>query len=69
MDNLLEEIVHCQADNPAWKWQSHKWDTRLRREESYHDKWEYVRLNPVRKGLAATPEQWPFQGVMHELRW
>ena len=45
------------------------WDTQLRRGESYHDKWEYVRNNPVRRGLAASPEAWPYGGVMHELIW
>jgi putative transposase len=54
---------------PSWRWQSGKWDTRLRRSESYHEKWEYVRQNPVRKGLVTRPEDWPYQGVLNELRW
>ena len=53
----------------SWRWQTGKWDTRLRRAESYHEKWEYVRQNPVRKGLVARPEEWPYQGVLNELRW
>ena len=32
-------------------WQRHHWDRQLRRAESYDDKWEYVRSNPVRHGL------------------
>lgn len=52
-----------------WRWQSGHWDSRLRRQESYTEKWHYVRMNPVRKGLGANPEAWPFQGRMHELRW
>ena len=41
---------------------------RLRGEESYDEKWEYVRANPVRAGLVEKPEDWPYQGVIHELR-
>jgi REP element-mobilizing transposase RayT len=41
---------------------------RLRGEESYTKKWEYVRANPVRAGLVEKPEDWPYQGVLNELR-
>jgi len=50
-------------------WQRDGWDTRLRREESYSTKWEYVRQNPVRKGLCVKPEAWPYQGELNVLRW
>jgi putative transposase len=50
-------------------WQRGYWDTRLRRAENYSEKWEYVRLNPVRQGLVVEPEDWPYQGVLNELRW
>ncbi|MCX6996648.1 MAG: hypothetical protein NTV49_06090, partial [Kiritimatiellaeota bacterium] len=50
-------------------WQRDGWDTRLRRSENYAQKWEYVRANPVRKGLCATPEAWPHQGELNVLRW
>lgn len=50
-------------------WQRDFWDTRLRHGENYHDKWEYVRQNPVRKGLVQNADDWPFQGILNELRW
>ncbi|HVT73444.1 MAG TPA: transposase [Lacunisphaera sp.] len=50
-------------------WQSDFWDTQLRRHESYANKWEYVRHNPVRAGLALEPDDWPFQGELNHLRW
>jgi len=53
----------------AGSWQRDFWDTRLRRAENYHDKWEYVRQNPMRKHLVSKPEDWPYQGVLNELRW
>lgn len=57
---------HKQASH---RWLSDHWDTRLRNESVYEEKWEYVRANPVRHGLVATPEAWPYQGEIHELRW
>ena len=55
--------------NPEHRWLTDHWDTRVRSEESYDEKWEYVRWNPVRHGLVSKPEDWPFQGEIHELRW
>jgi putative transposase len=42
---------------------------RLRDGESYSQKWQYVRENPVRAGLVARPEDWPYFGRVHEIRW
>jgi putative transposase len=42
---------------------------RLRDGENYSQKWQYVCENPVRDGLAAKPEDWPYQGRVHEIRW
>jgi len=50
-------------------WQTDFWDVQLRRRESYEQKWEYVRQNPVRAGLVSDPAAWPLQGELHELRW
>ncbi len=50
-------------------WQKDYWDRQLRSGESYGAKWEYVRWNPVRRGLADTPEEWPYQGEQNILRW
>jgi putative transposase len=52
----------------APRFQSGGFHHRLRGEESYAEKWEYVRANPVRAGLVKQPEDWPYQGVIHELR-
>jgi hypothetical protein len=43
------------------KWQEGCFDRLLRSDESLSDKWEYLRQNPVRAGLVANPEDWPFQ--------
>jgi putative transposase len=53
-----------RASNKEWRWQSHHWDTRLRRNENYSEKWEYVRQNPVRAELVVDADQWPYQGEL-----
>ena len=55
------------AQQPIW--QADFWDTQLRQGDSYSEKWEYVRRNPVRAKLVASPEEWPFQGTMNVLMW
>jgi len=55
--------------SPTNSWQAGHWDTRLRTGESYESKWEYVRNNPVRAGLVANVEAWPFQGELNVLTW
>lgn len=49
-------------------WQADYFDRFLRSDESYSEKWDYVRSNPVRAGLAADAEDWPFAGEIFELR-
>jgi hypothetical protein len=34
----------------------------LRGEESYGQKWNYVRESPVRAGLVMRAEDWPYSG-------
>ena len=43
-------------------WQPGFFDHILRSDESYGEKWNYVRENPVRAGLVAAADEWPFQG-------
>jgi REP element-mobilizing transposase RayT len=60
---------HWPRPGDAPIWQRHFWDTQLRRGESSGEKWEYVEQNPVRAGLVAHPEDWPYQGEINVLRW
>jgi len=54
---------------PAFRWQAEFFDHLLRSHESYGQKWEYVRLNPVRAGLVAEAKDWPYQGEISVLHW
>jgi putative transposase len=55
--------------NPDCQWQTDHWDTRIRTAEMYEEKSWYVYQNPVRKSLVTSPELWPYQGVLNEIRW
>ena len=53
----------------SFAWQPEFFDHLMRSSESYVEKWEYVRHNPVRAGLVANPEDWPYQGEIGRLAW
>jgi REP element-mobilizing transposase RayT len=44
-------------------WQDESFDHVLRSEESLREKIEYIRMNPVRKGLVRTPEEYKWLWV------
>lgn len=48
-------------------WQSGFFDHLIRHSESYAEKWEYVRQNPVRAGLVQNADDWPWQGEIVRL--
>ena len=48
-------------------WERGFFDHVIRNSESYAQKWEYVRQNPVRAGLVERAEDWPYQGEIVEI--
>jgi len=57
---LGKELLRLGVQKPHW--QEGFFDHVLRSAESYSQKWDYVRMNPVRAGLCQKPEDWPYQG-------
>ena len=55
-----KELLRLGIQKPHW--QQGFFDHVLRSSESYSQKWDYVRMNPVRAGLCDDPEQWTYQG-------
>ena len=53
----------------SWAFQRRSFHHRLRNQREYEDKFQYVRENPLRQKLAATMDEWPYQGQAHELTW
>jgi putative transposase len=48
-------------------WQREFFDHVLRSAESYGEKWNYVRENPVRAGLVSTADEWKYAGEIETL--
>ena len=58
----LRRALSQAITTPSPHWQDGFFDHLLRNGESYAQKWEYVRLNPVRAGLCGEAGEWPYQG-------
>jgi len=67
LKNYLSKMLRATGC-PAPHWQKGFFDHVMRSADSYAEKWEYVRANPVRAGLVASAEQWPYQGEINDLR-
>jgi len=65
MNGLKRAIsVALGATNKSPLWQPGFFDHVLRNDESYSQKWEYVRENPVRAGPIVRADDWPYQGEL-----
>ena len=65
--SVSSRIINRDLGQSGSVWQEDYFDRYLRSGESYSEKWEYVRANPVRAGLVNSPDDWPFQGVICNL--
>jgi len=66
-NSLSKSLRTTGHDGPHW--QKGFFDHLLRSGESYSQKWEYVRENPVRAGLVENPGAWPYAGEIHDLEY
>jgi len=56
--------------NRNLRWQSGGMHHRIRPWEGAEAKRDYMMMNPVRAGLVARPEDWPFRGeIFHNDEW
>jgi len=66
LKNALSKVLR-DKDVPSPHWQKGFFDHILRSGDSYSEKWEYVRDNPVRAGLVTAWSDWPFSGEIFDL--
>ncbi len=59
MSVVITAWKHYLARQYALQWQRDFFDHRLRGDESYDEKANYIRQNPVRAGLVKTSAEWP----------
>jgi putative transposase len=64
---MLKRRLSGAISAPLPHWQKGFFDHVIRHSESYSEKWEYVRQNPVRAGLVNDPNEWPWQGEIASL--
>ena len=60
MKQIMADWKRLLATQLKVEWQRDFFDHRLRKEESYREKADYIRANPVRAGLVTQPEEWPY---------
>ncbi len=60
MEKTLRDWKRYIAKGTGIVWQDGFFEHRLRSTKSADEKWHYIRLNPVRKGLVADPDEWAF---------
>ena len=58
LPRLIANWKHWLTANYGIRFQANFWDTRLRNEEHYAEKFRYICNNPVRKGLCGTARDW-----------
>ena len=68
LERMDEQAIKRQLRLTTPVWQEEFFDHVLRSSESYSEKWNYVRNNPLRHGLIANADDWPWQGQIEELR-
>ncbi len=57
---LAKSVARAPSADPIW--QRGCFDHVLRSDESYAQKWNYVRENPARAGLVTNVDDWPYAG-------
>jgi len=60
LKSIVSEWKRWTARSLEIPWQRDFFEHRLRRDESFIQKSDYIRHNPVRANLAAVAEEWPY---------
>ena len=60
MTRVVRAWKKYQATHHGIVWQRDFFDHRLRHDESFEEKANYIRMNPVRADLVAAPADWPY---------
>ena len=60
MEKSVRDWKRYTAKQTGIVWQDGFFEHRLRSRQSAEEKWHYIQLNPVRKGLVDVAEDWPY---------
>lgn len=68
LKRVLGKVMECvESEDPIG--QRGFFDHVLRSGESYSQKWDYMRENPVRAGLVENADDWPYAGEIVPIRY
>ena len=59
LPKVIANFKHLLSARYGLRFQRDFFDTRLRDDAHFAEEYDYILGNPVRKGLCATPEEWP----------
>jgi putative transposase len=62
-----KDMFFKEVRRPGWKWQTRLFHTRMRSDSHYQEKLEYIRDNPLKRGLVSRVEDWPWRGEIHDI--
>jgi putative transposase len=68
LKNSISKVLRVRGESSP-HWQKGFFDHIMRGSESYSQKWDYVRANPIRADLVERPEDWPYAGEVHQLEY
>jgi len=68
LKNALSRVLR-QRESTSPHWQKGFFDHVLRSQESYTEKWNYVRQNPVRAGFVKEWKDWSYLGEVFDLEY
>ena len=60
LPKIIANFKHLLSARYGLRFQRDFFDTRLRDDAHFAEEYDYILGNPVRKGLCATPEEWPY---------
>ena len=60
LPGVITNFKHLLSARYAIRFQRDFFDTRIRDDAHFAEKYNYILGNPVRKGLCATPSDWPY---------
>jgi putative transposase len=63
MKSTISKWKEYTAKHVGIRWQRDFFDHRLRNDESFDEKANYIRMNPVRENLILEPSAWPYVWV------
>jgi len=62
---LKQSVARRQKVFRSPFWQARYYDRNIWSAEKFQEKLHYIHCNPVKRGLAATPDDWPWSSFRH----